>query len=839
MARLAAAVLFFSLAAHAAGQVVTVNDTGDSSNPCAASGTGTCTLRDAITYANSQVESTIVFGIAGAGVHTIAPASALPTIVKRVTIEGYSQPGSSPSSSPPEQGSNAVILIEIDGTNTGGAFDGRVIGVGAGSNGTVIRGLVINRGHAGVRVDAASDVVIEGCFIGTDPSGTTPLPNAEAGVILTSGATNATVGGLTAAARNLISANGIDGINVGTDNGMGGTGHLFVGNLIGTDATGTLALSGTQTGIELAGTSSNVRIGGTSPAERNVISGNAGGGIRLRDPGTGNLVQGNFIGTDVTGTLRLGNGSYGISVEGPGNTIGGAAGGAGNLVSANAVDGIDISGNDTVVMGNSIGTGPLQLEDLRNGGWGIRISANGATIGGFSLGQGNTIESNGTGATGGVSIASGTGNTVSGNVIWLNTGLGIDLGSFGVDANDAGDVDAGPNQLQNFPIISSFSPGASGGTDIHGVLHAAPSTTYRIDFYGNPACAARPHDFLQGSYPIGFTTVLTSSVSATATFDVNVPGSGDQISATATDPDGNTSEFSQRMVFSVSPPSGPADAGTPITITGTDFLDGATVSIGATAATGVGVGSFTQMTATTPVLAPGTVHDVSVVNTDGSAGTLLNGWVADFLDVPTAQQFHAFVTTLVANGITAGVGGGLYGVNDDTLRQQMAVFLLKAKVRALLHAAALHARLLRRRPLPVDVRGVDRGAGQRGHHGRLRRRQLLSAEPGAPRSDGRVPAEGRARPDVTRRRPARPGCSSTLPARARSATGSSSSPPRTSRAVAEAGTTARPTRTTGGRWRCSSSRRSACSSGAENVGAGRRQGSFGLRPQDEREYRPA
>ena len=76
---------------------------------------------------------------------------------------------------------------------------------------------------------------------------------------------------------------------------------------------------------------------------------------------------------------------------------------------------------------------------------------------------------------------------------------------------------------------------------------------------------------------------------------------------------------------------------------------------------------------------PARVNDIVVTNTDGTTGTLVKGWVADFLDVPGGQQFHQFVTTLVSNAITAGVGGGLYGVDDDTLRQQMAVFLLKAK----------------------------------------------------------------------------------------------------------------------------------------------------------------
>ena len=85
-----------------------------------------------------------------------------------------------------------------------------------------------------------------------------------------------------------------------------------------------------------------------------------------------------------------------------------------------------------------------------------------------------------------------------------------------------------------------------------------------------------------------------------------------------------------------------------------------------------------SLTTTSPALAPGTVHDVVAVTAEGLTGVLVKGWVSDFLDVPGGQQFYSFVTTLVSNGITAGVGQGLYGVDQPTLRQQMAVFLMKA-----------------------------------------------------------------------------------------------------------------------------------------------------------------
>ena len=133
-----------------------------------------------------------------------------------------------------------------------------------------------------------------------------------------------------------------------------------------------------------------------------------------------------------------------------------------------------------------------------------------------------------------------------------------------------------------------------------------------------------------------------------------------------------------------------------------------------------------------PAFPPGTSNDVVVTTPDGTTGTLIKGWVSDFLDVPGGHQFYPFVTTLVSNGITVGVGGGNYGVDQDTLRQQMAVFLLKAK-HGLCYVPPPCTGDLRGRPLPLDVRPLDRGPRRRGHHRRLRRRQLLPRQSRPPR----------------------------------------------------------------------------------------------------------
>ena len=121
--------------------------------------------------------------------------------------------------------------------------------------------------------------------------------------------------------------------------------------------------------------------------------------------------------------------------------------------------------------------------------------------------------------------------------------------------------------------------------------------------------------------------------------------------------------------------------------------------------------SFNQITATTPALAAGSLNDVAVTNKKGATGTLEKGFVADFLDVPPAQQFYNFVTTLVTNAITAGVGGGLYGVDQPTLRQQMAVFLLKAKF-GLCYVPPPCTGRLSRCALFLQLRALDRGPGR-------------------------------------------------------------------------------------------------------------------------------
>ena len=411
-----------------------------------------------------------------------------------------------------------------------------------------------------------------------------------------------------------------------------------------------------------------------------------GNAIRL-NTGGGNHIEGNFIGTDPGGTTAQGNEGHAILLGTSGdNFIGGASPGARNVISASGSAAFFLASSNNVIQGNFIGTQRDGLSPLGNQAGPVTVGINGAhnnTIGGTGAGEANVIAFNQIYGFAGEGSA-GNGNSIRGNSIHDNGALGIDLlGAVGPSANDPGDPDTGANNLQNFPIIQSVEHlGPQGaGTRIVGKLNSAPATAFDLDFYSNPVCSTFPREFIEGEVYLGSSQVTTDG-NGDAAFDVTFPvatEAGARISVTATDPLGNTSEFSQRIIFSIAPVSGPDTGGTPFTALGTDFADPSTVTVGGVPATGVTFVSDSQLSATIPVLAPGTSHDVVVTTPDGTTGTLVKGWVSDFLDVPADHLFHSFVVTLVSNGITVGVGGGNYGVAQDTLRQQMAVFLLRSK----------------------------------------------------------------------------------------------------------------------------------------------------------------
>ncbi|HKU74629.1 MAG TPA: SBBP repeat-containing protein [Pyrinomonadaceae bacterium] len=398
-------------------------------------------------------------------------------------------------------------------------------------------GNLISGNQTGISV-SGNGSTIQGNLIGTDIAGTSKLPNTNGIVAI---GLNILVGGPASGARNVISGNSGDGVY------LRGAGNKLQGNYIGTDITGTLALGNTGNGV-IAGT--NALIGGTAPEERNIISanGNFSGNVALgeNNSGASATVQGNYIGTDVSGTRSLGVSRAGINVISNGNLIGGTVAGAGNVISGNGI-GIQIgtfsgAGMGNVIQSNVIGLNALGTGPLPNIQEGIAIS-NGSsnnTIGGTENNAGNTIAFNGARA---ISILNGAGNVIRRNSIFSNNGLGIDLGADGVTANDINDPDIGPNQRQNFPVITSVLSSAN-STTIQGTLNSLPNTTFQIDFYSNAVVS--PSGNGPGAQFVGTAPANTDgngNATINVTFPVGLPV-GRVITATATDPNGNTSEFS-------------------------------------------------------------------------------------------------------------------------------------------------------------------------------------------------------------------------------------------------------------------------------------------------------
>jgi len=645
----AALLLLVVAAASLSADTFTVTSTAD---------TGAGSLRQAITDANNHAGvDTIAFDIPGSGVQTInVSLTLLPPIMDPVILDGATQPGYS-----------GAPLIELHGSQTAG------LNIQAGSS--TIRGLVLNNFSELILLQSGGGNLIEGCYLGTDATGTADASTGNIGVRLISSNDN-TIGGPLLSSRNLISGNDSVGIDIESSSGT-----VIENCLIGTDITGTVAITN-GSGISLFG--DNATIGG--PGAGNVISGNLGSGIQFSG-GDGTVIRGNFIGTDITGAYSLGNQQIGINASGATNlTIGGAGAGEGNVVSGNSRDGIYIYNfsNNATVYGNLIGTDASGTLPVPNVTGISTANVTGVVIGGTAPGQANVIAHN-SGVlpfTPPVGVLVGVGAsqvTIRANSIHDNQQLGIDLVGDGPTPNDAGDADLSPNNLQNFPIVKSIVYAAS-SVEVLGKLNSAASTQYTLDFYGNPPCTRFPRDFNEGETYLGSSQITTDGAGH-FDFDVTLPVTvedGARIAVTATDPAGNTSELSQRIIFSMNPSSGPADGGRPLTINGTDFADPTTAAIGGVSVPITFVNDH-QLYTSSPLLPAGTVNDIVVTTPDGTTGTLVKGWVSDFLDVPEAQQFHAFVTTLVSNAITVGVGGGLYGVDQPTLRQQMAVFLLKSR----------------------------------------------------------------------------------------------------------------------------------------------------------------
>jgi hypothetical protein len=427
----------------------------------------------------------------------------------------------------PFVGSPVNNLVGVIVTDT--ATNTAIGGTGAGA-GNVISG----NGSVGISVQgAASGTLIQGNDIGV-MADDTRNGNTNAGVFLIGGAD--TTVGASGAGRNVISNNGT-GVQV---KGATVTGTVIRGNLIGTNLAGTQAQGNRTAGIWVSG-ATGVTIGGpaggANSGDRNVISGNAHEGILL-ESASGVAVLNNSIGLAANGSVALGNGSHGVLLSDTSNV----KVGPGNVISGNGGDGVQLNNNSNgnQIESNKIGTRADGSAGLGNAAFGVFVQ-NGSSNNTI---HGNLIAGNAKGVVIGNDPAADTSaqNRVVGNSIFGNApGLGIDLGNDGVTHNTPG-PHVGPNLLQNFPTLT-WAQVDGANVRISGAINSLPDQTYRVEFFASDK--GDPSGFGQGQTSLGSRDVTTNG-SGNATLNVILTGvrAGQFVTATATDPNGNTSEFS-------------------------------------------------------------------------------------------------------------------------------------------------------------------------------------------------------------------------------------------------------------------------------------------------------
>jgi hypothetical protein len=575
-------------------------------------------LRQALLDANANPGAdTISFNIPGSGVKTLALSGSLPDVTSPVTIDGTTQPGFSgkpvivlPGGLSISAGSTTVrgLVFSSGGLTTNGnnilegnfvctnadgtsAITSGGINISADSPNNTMGGTttaarnVISCQNTAVAVHGVGNKLL-GNFIGTDVTGTVAIgqPSAAFEAIFFAGQ-NGTLGGTTAGARNIITAISVLS-PVYLDGAVGPIqGNLIQGNYIGTDVTGLNKIGQPFIDIYvLFDTVSGTIIGGTVSSARNVIAG-GNAGVDVYQAKT-TLIQGNFIGTDSTGTHALGNGN-GVGVtQATQTTIGGDSAAARNIISGNTSYGIylgvningQVGDSGTVVQNNYIGTDVTGTACLGNGLDGILVNVQSIDL----VIKDNLIACNG---KNGINIPNTTSDpgtpalqvSMTSNKIFGNSVTAIDLGNAGDTTNDDLDADTGANTQQNYPELQTAaasvanrdgtkigdSPEATSIT-VNYRMRSSRNTTFNIEFFAsNGSCVSKQFTDSRGER-IGSESVTTDAngvvnrniilplpatvndpkwllASATAT---NVPA------GTVGASNGNTSELSQCLAVS-------------------------------------------------------------------------------------------------------------------------------------------------------------------------------------------------------------------------------------------------------------------------------------------------
>ncbi len=623
---------------------------------------GAGSLRQAILDANASAGPDVIGFDIGSGIQQIQLLSGLPAITDPVSLDATTQGGYA-----------GTPLIWLDGS----MFSDPANGLTVAANDSTIRGLAITGfNQSGILIQGSGDVVQDN-YVGVDPTGTAGMANSVDGIRVNADADASSASAVIQG--NVISANWANGISfygnfaasevsnnlIGVDasgslalgnfgNGIyvgpglagltvrdnvisgnygdgilldGAANVVITGNVIGTDAAGTTStddnwnsFSNFGNGITIQGSATNNTIGGGISGDGNLISGNFGDGVRITD-GAGNLILGNRIGTNLAGTEALGNYGSGVTMQASGNTL------AGNVLSGNYGGGVRVEADANTIQGNFIGTQADGGSDLANSADGIWVDGSGNLIGGSQGGQGNVIAFN---LGNGVTINSGTGNAIRGNSILENgssdpdyPGIGIDLGYNGVTLNDSLSH-SGPNLYQNFPTIIGATRSASTLT-VEGTLTAAPSQAFTVDVFSN--LAGDLSGYGQGQTYLGSAVVTTDAAgsgSFTCSFS-GAPTGQEYITATATDSAGNTSEFS----FALGAEQG---VGGSVATTATTLSSSVNPSL---------FGQTVTLTAEVANLTDSSVPTGSVTFTDGSM--LLGTGVLDALGQATFTTYNLMV----------------------------------------------------------------------------------------------------------------------------------------------------------------------------------------------------